>query len=385
MPRRRLSGAIRKLPSGRYQARARETVTGQLVPLGTFRTKADADFALKAVETAMAKGGWVDPSRGRVSLAEYSAAWLSERSGIAPRTHEIYSSLLRVHILPELGTIPIGQLSPSEIRRWYRSRAEGASPSMAPKAYRLLRGILSTAVDDEVIVRNPCRIRGAGVERPTEQRIASIPELYAIARAVPDRYRSLVLLAGLTGLRTGELFALCRGDLDLLHATVSVDKQRVRLDSGAVSIAPPKTQAGRRVVALPRILVPDLQQHLARYVLPDPQAVVFTGPRGAALDRTNFRERVWQPAIQSVGFDHLRVHDLRHSAATLAATTGASTKELMARLGHASPRAALIYQHATRDRDRAIAEALTGLVEQAGVTTASSADSDADSGHCSAP
>src|SRR6478735_8547540 len=207
MPARRQSGAIRKLPSGRYQARVREVGTGRVVPLGTFRTKADADLAVKAAETAMVRGGWVDPARGRISLAEYSTTWLQERSGIAPRTREIYKSLLAVHLLPTLGTHEIGQLTPGEVRRWHNDLLDGVSPMMAPKAYRLLRSILASAVDDEVIVRNPCRIRNAGVERFAQRRMASLPQLYALADAVPDRYRTLVLLAGLSGLRTGELFA----------------------------------------------------------------------------------------------------------------------------------------------------------------------------------
>lgn len=367
MAARRQSGAIRKLPSGRYQARAREVGTGKLVPLGTFRTKADADLAVKAAETEMVKGGWIDPARGRVTLVEYTDRWLGERSGIAPRTREIYKSLLCVHILPALGASQLGRLDPGEIRRWHASLLDGPSPGMAPKAYRLMRSILATAVDDEVIVRNPCRIRSAGVERSSERRMASLPQLYAVAEAVPDRYRALVLLAGLSGLRTGELFALTRADVDLLHVTVSVDKQRLRLDSGDVSISAPKTEAGHRTIALPSVLVPELEHHLAHYVAPGPAAIIFTGSRGAPLDRTNFRHRVWVPAVEQVGVEGLRLHDLRHTAATLAAITGATTKELMARLGHASPRAALIYQHATLDRDRAIADALTGLVERAGL------------------
>jgi integrase len=236
---------------------------------------------------------------------------------------------------------------------------------MAPKAYRLLRTILTTAVDDELIARNPCRIRSAGVDRSTAQQVVSIPQLYAIADAIADRYRALVLLTGLAGLRAGELFVLTRGDIDLERGTVDVNKQRVRLDSGEVLVTSPKSDAGRRTVALPHVLTTELEAHLASFVGPSTTDLVFTGSLGAPLDRTNFQDRFWKPATAAAGVPSLRLHDLRHTAATLAATTGASTKELMARLGHASPRAALIYQHATRDRDVAIADALSDLVERA--------------------
>jgi integrase len=367
MASRRYSGSIRKLTSGRYQARVRDRATGSMISLGTFATKADADLAVQRADTGIASGRWVNPSGGKALLAEYALAWLAQQAGLAPRTREIYASLLRIHILPTLGKVPLNRLDPATIRTWHRSRLEGSSPSMAPKAYRLLRTILSTAVDDELIARNPCRIRAAGIDRPDERRVISIPELYAIADAAPDRYRVLILLAGLAGFRAGELFALTRADVNLEAHTVRIDKQRVRLDSGEVVVAAPKTRAGRRTVTVPAAIVPELERHLAAHVGPEAGAPLFTAQYGAPLDRTNFRQRVWLPAVEAAGVGQLRLHDLRHTAATLAATTGASTKELMARMGHASSRAALIYQHATEDRDRAIAEALSELVDRAGV------------------
>ena len=249
------SGTVRKLPSGRYQARLRRGDTGRQETVGTYRSKADADAALRAAEAALAAGRWVDPARGRITLKQYTEAWLAERSRLAPRTREIYAGLLRVHILPILGDVRLDRLTPSEVRRWHRERSEGPSPSMAPKAYRLLRTILTTAVDDELIARNPCRIRSAGVDRSTAQQVVSIPQLYAIADAIAPRYRALVLVVGLAGLRGGELFALTRADIDLERGTVDVNKQRVRLDSGEVLVTSPKTDAGRRIVALPHVVV----------------------------------------------------------------------------------------------------------------------------------
>src|SRR5439155_8508196 len=118
----------------------------------------------------------------------------------------------------------------------------------------------------------------------------------------------------------------------------------------------PKSAAGRRKVALPRPLVDELSAHFATYGASGPDSHVFTTPEGTPLERSNFRGRVWAPATRSVGLEGVRFHDLRHAAGTLAARTGATTKEIMARLGHSSPRAAMVYQHATEDRDRLIAE-----------------------------
>jgi hypothetical protein len=132
------------------------------------------------------------------------------------------------------------------------------------------------------------------------------------------------------------------------------------LRDNSIVVGPPKTDAGRRTVAIPPHIVPNLEVHLAHYVGKNADDLVFTERHGGPL-RLYTVERAWCKARQQVGLAQLRLHDLRHTGNTLAAATGASTKELMARMGHASPQAALIYQHATSDRDRAIADALSDM------------------------
>lgn len=194
---------------------------------------------------------------------------------------------------------------------------------------------------------------------------------------MPERYRALVLTAGLAGLRQGELFALRRRDVDLLHATIAVHRKRLRLASGEVLEDHRKSDAGRRSVVLPGPLVAELEHHLAIYTGPSPEAYVFPSPEGVPLERSNFRNRVWIPATRAVGLAGLRFHDLRHTAGTLAAHTGATTKELMARLGHSSPRAAMVYQHASADRDRLIADRLAEMTAHAGLAPVVTLSADA--------
>ncbi|MEO7837534.1 MAG: tyrosine-type recombinase/integrase [Acidimicrobiales bacterium] len=117
-------------------------------------------------------------------------------------------------------------------------------------------------------------------------------------------------------------------------------RKRLRLASGEVIEDDPKSRAGRRTVALPAVLVAELERHRAVFGCgAAPDGYVFESAEGTPLERSNFRQRVWLPATRSVGLDGLRFHNLRQTAGTLAARTGATTKELMARLGHASPRA----------------------------------------------
>jgi integrase len=304
-------------------------------------------------------------------LREYARSWLEGHVRISARTHEIYEAQLRLYVLPSiedavpaLGDVAINALTPDLIRSWYAALRRKKGASVASKSYTRLRQILASAVDDDRLAKNPCRIEAGGAERHPEQRFASLAELYQLAAAVPDRYRALVLTAGLAGLRQGELFALRRRDVDLLHAVISVRRKRLRLASGEVIEDDPKTEAGKRRVALPTPLVVELERHLATHGGTGPDAFVFTSPMGEPLERSNFRYRVWVPAAASVGLAGLRFHDLRHTAGTLAARTGATTKELMARLGHASPQAAMVYQHAAEDRDRLIAERLTAMTEE---------------------
>jgi integrase len=302
-----------------------------------------------------------------VLFADYAEEWLRDRV-LKVRTVELYSGLLRNHILPAFGSSTLSAIDEAAVRRWRKERLDAGLAADRPfglvtvaKAYRLLHAILTTAADDGMIRRNPCRIEGAGKEESPEREIVSLPVVFAVAGALPVRYRALVLLATFVALRWGELVGLRRENIDLDACEIRIAQTIAELDKGDLLDETPKSRAGVRVVAFPVELVPELRWHLERFAEPGPKGLVFVGPKGARMRRSNFRP-TWKTATRKAGVPDLHVHDLRHVGGTLAATTGASLKELMARLGHSSTRAALIYQHATRDRDQAIAQALGGLV-----------------------
>ncbi len=312
-----------------------------------------------------------DP-RPRTTLATYARDWLGHQAHLAPRTREIYRHQLERHVLPEidntvspLGDLALNELTPEVIRGWYQALVINHSRSIAAKAYVRLRQVLNQAVDDERILRNPCRIRRGGVERHDEQRFATMAELLKLAGAVPERYRAMILTAGLAGLRQGELLALRRSDVVLRAGVIRVHRKRQQLDSGEIIEGAPKSEAGRRTVALPGTLVDVLRAHVADFVAKGDDAYVFTSSDGPPIERNNFRNRVWLPSTREARLEGLRFHDLRHTAGTLAARTGATTKELMARLGHSSANAALVYQHASADRDRSIADGLAEMLREA--------------------
>jgi len=348
----------------------------------TFERKTDAALWLSFKQAEIAGGDWMAPELARQPFAQYAEQWLRDRV-LKVRTEELYRSVLDNHLLPTFGRMAMGEIDEAAVRRWRKERLEAGRKAQRPfgpvtvaKAYRLLHAIFTTAADqDRIVRRNPCSIDGAGKEDSHEREIVPLPVVFAIADRIPVRYRALVLLATFADLRWGELAGLRRENVDLDACEVRVTETVAELDKGALLPETPKSRAGRRVVAIPPDLVPELRWHLERFAEPGERGYVFVGPKGGRLRRSNFRP-IWHQARTSVGLPDLHFHDLRHTGGTLSAATGASLKELMARLGHSSVRAAMIYQHATRDRDRVIALALGDLIRQAAETTARASTGD---------
>lgn len=231
------------------------------------------------------------------------------------------------------------------------------------KAYQILRAILNTAVDDELIRRNPCRIKGADRYDVPERPVLTVAEVYAVADAISPCYRLLVLLAAFTGLRFGELASLRRRDIDTDNAVLMVQRSQAEMQTGALFDKAPKSEAGVRPVAFPTELLPDVKRHLDAHAGPGRDGHVFLGPQGGRLRRSNFRDE-WIKARKKAGvMADAHFHDLRHTGNTLAAS-GASLRELMTRMGHSTPRAALIYQHMVNGRDREIADRLGSMIRE---------------------
>lgn len=362
---RRRFGRVRKLPSGRYQARYRGPDGIDRPASRTFATRTEADRWLSLVEAEIVSGTWRSPDAGRISVDEYVTAWIRQRPNLAPRTVELYQALYRRHIGPMLGHRLLSDLTPAHVRTWYAGMVEsGTGQTSAAKAYRLLRAVLNTAVDDELIRRNPCRITGAGAERAPERPVATVAQVLELASVVPPRFRVLVLMAAFTSLRYGELAGLRRRDIGDGAESVTVRCTLVERQSGKVQFGPPKSEAGRRTVTIPAAIRGDVLRHLADFVDEGPDALVFTGARGGVLRRSNFHSASgWASAVAKVGLPGFHFHDLRHTGNTLASQSGASLADLMARMGHSSTRAARIYAHTTKQRDLAIADSLSAVIE----------------------
>ncbi len=370
---RRSFGTVRRLQSGRWQSRYKDLQGRQQVAPSTFATKSDASRWLSKLQADMDRGDYFDPKAGAVRFQSYAEEWVAGRlvrgRPLAPRTAELYRGELRLHLNPTFGGIQLRFIDQAAVRAWHSEIVRnGPGASTVAKCYRLLRAILQTAVDDGLIARNPCSIRGAGQSHQDERPLLSADQLDELVRAVPERWRALLLLAAWCGLRFGEIAALRKHRLDLDAGTVLVTEAANNLQNGTRITGPPKTEAGRRTVAIPPHVIPELEHHMERFSADGPTGLVFVGSKGAPINGSRFHASVWKPAKESVtGLpERLVLHDLRAWSATKAAQHGATVKELQARLGHTTPTMALKYQRAEAIRDHALAAKMSEGFERSG-------------------
>jgi integrase len=311
-----------------------------------------------------------------ITLAVYAQPWLADRT-LKPRTREHYQSLLDHHILPSLGDKPLKAITPVTIRTWHAEQGT-KTPTLRAHAYGLLRTILASALHDGLIAANPCHIRGAGNSKRVHKiKPASLAELEALTAAMPARYQAMTLLAAWCGLRFGELAELRRSDVDLENGRIRISRAVVRVGGKSV-VTTPKSAAGTRDIAIPPHLLPILKAHISEHAEFGRDGLLFPAAGGGHLTPSSLygrapgqRDAAGRPlapwgfyaARAAAGRPDLRWHDLRHTGAVLAAATGATLAELMARLGHSTQGAALRYQHAAADRDLEIARRLSAMVE----------------------
>ena len=241
-------GSVRQLPSGRWQVKYRHPRTNELiVGPNTFKLRGDATGGYRGPrERSSGASGSTrtgDPSRCGTTRLRGSRS--------APCGQGRWSSTkdcLNRYILPSLGRIELGDLSPREVRSWHAALLKRGRPGpvTVAKAYRLLRTICETAFSDELIARNPCNLKGASVEHSPERPVLTVAEVESLAAAIDERFKALVLLAAWCGLRLGEALALTRADIDLEQGTVRIDKSAAELKSGERIVGPPEDEGGNQ-------------------------------------------------------------------------------------------------------------------------------------------
>lgn len=374
---RRGFGRIRKCqPSGRYQA----SYIGPDLQLyrapKTFSARVDAEGWLTDRRREIDRELWSPPATAEqkkvrrqagVKFQDYAKTWLETRmvkgKPLRPRTRAHYQKLLEQHILETFGKKPVRDISRDAVDKWYTHTAT-ETPVLRAHCYSLLRAIFETArTRDKLIDANPCAIEGAGsADRTIKPRPLTVEQLSTIVEAMPDRLQLMVLLGCWCAMRYGELVELRRNDIDTADRTVRVRRAATRV-KGDWIVGNPKSEAGIRDIAIPPNIIPAVENHLARFVGPEKNALLFPPKNGGHLQPSTFY-RHWYAARDKAKRPDLRFHDARHSGAVMAAQAGATLAELMARLGHSTPQAAMRYQHQAQGRDREIAEKMAKLARK---------------------
>lgn len=377
MTKRNSFGNVRKLPSGSFQARYKRGGEWHKA-LTTFRTKGEALDWLAGERKSIANESWVPPTvreqhreTERAALAakerafgEFADEWVSTRTNrrgekIKPRTAHEYNRLLTTGPLSHWRERALNTIKSPEVRSWYNElRAVGAD-TQTSRAYSLFKSIMSTAVDDELIEKNPCNIKGGdksttgkNVLPPTDEQLDKIIDL------MPDRLKPFVALAASGGIRFGELTALTTDDVELvLTETHAIDCIKIAVNKGVTyvpgqgrKVGPPKSEEGIRDV----LVFGNDAKLIADYVgTKKPGELLWTGKDGGYMPHATLNY-YWGPAREAVGRPDLNFHSLRHYAGTRYAQIGATMRETMSRLGHRTTEAAMRYQHSgSRDAELA--------------------------------
>lgn len=364
MTNRRQFGTIRKLPSGRWQARYRDALTNRLSSAPTtYATKADAHRYLATVEADMTRGQWHDPRLGDLTFEEWAKRYLDVAGHKAATTRSRDETVLRVHLVSALGSRRLAGITPLDVQHIVNEMAATLAPATVRTNYGVLRAVLNAAVDDGRIARTPCRRITLPRNGDTPRRALEPSELHRLAGAMPSEYRSLVYVGGVLGLRWSEIAGLRVGRVNISGRTLEI-AEAIKYVSGRLVIdGLVKSKAALRTLGLPDELAAILSGHLAQQCLSEADAFVFSSPRGRPVNYQNFMLRIWKPAVTKAGLEGVTAHDLRHSAATYLDAVGAPEQLIRRRLGHGSSDITRrVYVHVLDQTEQRVTRALGRLV-----------------------
>lgn len=343
----------------RYRVRYRKPDHSQTDKRG-FRTKRDAELFLAQVEVSKARGDFIDEADARVTVADLGERWLTTRTHLKPSSLKPLESSWRVHVAPRWGRVPIGRVMHSDVQHWVTELGAAKSATVVLRAHGILASILDVAVADRRISAN--RARGVKLPRKVgkEHRYLTHQQVHDLADA-SGRHRTLVLLLAYTGLRWGEAIGLRVRDLDMLRRRLTVSVNAVEVD-GTIEVGTPKTHK-RRTLVFPSFFAENLARACEGKSRDD---LVFADRFGQHMRRTRVSDgsRSWfKTALSTAGLEPMTLHDLRHTAASLAVSSGANVKAVQRMLGHASAAMTLdVYADLFDDDLEALA---TGLDEAA--------------------
>lgn len=271
------------------------------------------------------------PATSRITVGEWSQRWLDGQAHLKPSTRERYAGILRAHVVPKWGHTRLSDVSHADVQAWVSTLARTGAPATVRKAHRVLSLVLAMAVADGRLARNPASHVRLPRAVAGDRRYLTHEQVHALADACGPHYRLIVLFLAYTGTRFGEMAALRASRLDLPRHRALI-AESVTLVNGDLAWGTPKGHE-RREVPVPRFLSDQLREHVAGL---DPEVLVFTGPRGAVLRAQTMQRASFARAAAAIGVPGLHLHELRHTAASLAIASRADVKVVQQMLGHKS-------------------------------------------------
>lgn len=321
--------SIQKRPDGRWRARYRDPAGSEHAK--HFDRKVDGQRWLHKVSSALLTGVYVDPVKSRITVGEWSDRWLAAQLQLKPSTRSRYAGILRRQVLPKWARVALSDVTHADVSAWVTAlSAEGLAASTVRQAHRVLSLVLSLAVRDGRLPRNPADKVALPRAATPEKRFLTHAEVAELADAAGD-YALVIRVLAYCGLRFGELAALRVGRVDLLRRRLTIAESVTEVEGKAV-FGTPKGHATRSV-AVPRSIVDELTEQVAGRGADE---LVFTAPDGGLLRLNNFRRRQFDPAARAAGLNGLTPHELRHTAASLAVSAGGNVKAVQRMLGHKS-------------------------------------------------
>ncbi|MEV8338837.1 MULTISPECIES: site-specific integrase [Leucobacter] len=324
-----------------------------------FKRKRDAELRLAEVEITKARGEYVTATEGRVTVRELGAVWLASKEGVLkPSSFSSLQASWKNYVEPKWGNRAIADIRHSEVQSWVSNI--GMSSTVVARAYGILAGILDSAERDRRVANNVSR--GISLPRKSLQktrRYLTHRELWKVASAA-GQHQVLVLTLGYCGLRWGELIGLQVSSIDFNKSRINVARNVVEVD-GKFHEGTPKSHETRAVPVPAEVL----ERLRVRSTTRQPTDLVFDNGYGGYMKRVRAStgsKSWWKSALDDAGVDRMVLHDLRHTAASLAVSAGANVKAVQRMLGHASAAMTLdVYSDLFEDD----LEALTKRLDQA--------------------
>lgn len=353
--------------SGRVTFRVRIYQGGRVIARREFSRKADALHWEREQKRALALG--MEVYGARQPVAFWVDRWKACRPRRTPATVARQESLLRLHVVPRWGAVPVADVRRSDVMEWVQQLRRTLSADSARQAVGVLRQVLDTALGDRAIDMNPAAKVGVGGAQVGEKRALTHAQIRALADACDDStYRALTIFLAYTGLRIGEALALTVGDLDDRCRSVLVSKAYARsvTRGDARAVGPTKTHAIRRV-PLPAVVTDALVgSSLLDGAKIDTSRILFGSEAGSYLNQQNYRKALRAASEKAQITPHVTPHQLRDTCASLAIQAGASVVDVARMLGHQSPAMTLRHYAQSFDTDiSGVADALDARARDA--------------------